>query len=107
MCVVNANAVITADHGIANALRTHDVEVLEITPGAISLPGYDYGFIGGSSFLLSPDRLAFTGTLAHHPDFRKITDFLKDHHIEPVYLTEEPIFDIGTAIPIIEEVDDP
>lgn len=103
VCVVNASAVITADHGIANALRTHGVSVLEIQPGYIELPGYNYGFIGGATFLLSPNRLAFTGSIRHHPDYDRIIAFLNKHDVEPVYLTNQPIFDIGSAIPVIEE----
>lgn len=103
VCVVTERAVITADVGIANALRNVDIDVLEITPGHIALPGYDYGFIGGAAFKIDADKLAFTGTLDLHPDRKCILDFLEKHQVEPVYLSKEAIFDIGSAIPIWEE----
>ncbi|MBE6936460.1 MAG: hypothetical protein E7458_08180 [Ruminococcaceae bacterium] len=103
VCVVSASAVITADRGIARALTAHGVEVLEICPGGIALPGYDTGFLGGASFLISSHHLAFTGRLDNHPDAERILAFLARHQVEPVYLTDEPIFDIGTAVPVLEE----
>lgn len=103
ICPISENAVITADRGVADALRAENFDVLLISPGHISLPGYDYGFIGGSAFKISENRLAFTGLLDGHPDKNAIEEFLGLHNIEPVYLTNLPIFDIGGAIPIFEK----
>ncbi|MBQ3880265.1 MAG: hypothetical protein II727_08145 [Oscillospiraceae bacterium] len=102
-CIVNDHAVITADRGMLKALESCGIEVLAIEPGFIDLPGYEFGFIGGASFKLSSDKLAFTGSLDRHPDKDRILVFLQKHHVEPVYLSGEPIFDIGSAIPLIEE----
>lgn len=98
VCPIAANAAITSDPGLAAAMREKGIEVLQIAPGYIDLPGYDTGFIGGSSFMLAPDKLAFTGSLDIHPDRAKILDFLQKHNITPIFLTEKPIFDIGSAI---------
>lgn len=103
VCVVDENAVITADRGIGAAVRSADMDVLLISPGHIELPGYDYGFIGGASFKLSKDKMAFTGSLDAHPDKEKILAFLELHNIEPIFLTDKPAFDIGSAIPITEK----
>lgn len=102
VCPISETAAITADGGMCAALRGQEVEVLEVTQGHIGLKGFDFGFIGGSAFLLSASRLAFTGTLDGHPDKHAIELFLKAHGIEPVYLTRMPIFDIGSAILISE-----
>ena len=101
-CVVREDAVITADRGIAASAKAAGVQVLLITPGFIRLDGFPYGFIGGASFKIASDRLAFTGTLDEHPDKAAILAFLKAHGVEPVFLTDEPVFDIGSAIPITE-----
>jgi len=104
VCVVREDAVITADAGIAAALRARGVDVLQIAPGGIDLPGYDTGFIGGASFKLAPDLLAFTGRIDAHPNADEIDSFLKAHGVEYIALTGAPVFDIGTAIPVVEDV---
>ena len=103
VCPVTKGAAISSDSGITRAMRELGFDVLEITPGYIELEGFSEGFIGGSAFKLSQDMLAFTGTLDEHPDKFKINDFLKKHGVIPVYLTERPIFDVGSIVPIIEE----
>lgn len=102
VCAVGENAAITSDPGIAQAMTEKNVDVLTISPGHIRLDGFDTGFIGGSSFMISGDTLAFTGTLDGHPDADAIADFLRAHGVVPVYLTDAPLFDIGSGIPIIE-----
>ena len=102
VCVVNDNAIITADEGICRSAKAHGVDVLKIRPGYIDLPGFDYGFIGGASFKLSDTKLAFTGGLDKHPDAERIIEFAILHNIDMVYITDKPAFDIGGAIPIIE-----
>jgi len=103
VCPVSENAAITADKGLIKAMRREGIEVLEITPGFIALEGFKEGFIGGSALKLSSDIMAFTGTLERHPDKQKIEEFLKQHGIRPVYLTERPAFDAGSIIPLCEE----
>ncbi|MCD8323241.1 MAG: hypothetical protein LUC89_10210 [Oscillospiraceae bacterium] len=100
VCVVTERSVITADHGIVQAVSDlHlDMDALEITPGYIKLDGFNYGFIGGASFKSDTNTIVFTGTLNGHPDKTKILSFLAKHSVKPVFLTEEPIFDIGGAV---------
>lgn len=103
VCVVDEGAIITADRGIEAAARKAGLDVLLIEPGYISLDGFTFGFIGGSSFKISRSKLAFTGTLDVHPNRDEILRFLEKHEIEAVYLTEKPAFDIGSGIPLIEQ----
>lgn len=93
VCVVNDNAIITADEGICRSAEAHGVDVLKIRPGYIDLPGFDYGFIGGASFKLSYTKLAFTGGLDKHPDAERIIEFASLHNIDIVYITDKPAFD--------------
>lgn len=102
VCVVDECAIITADRGIAEAAREKGIAVLGIRPDHIALDGFDYGFIGGSSFKISKKRLAFTGTLDKHPDKERILSFLAFRDVEPVYITNYPLFDIGGALPVTE-----
>lgn len=73
--------------------------MLRIRPGYIELAGFDTGFIGGAAFRISERALAFTGRLDSHPDRADIEAFLRSRGIEPVYLTDRPAFDIGSAVP--------
>ena len=102
VCVVNDNAIITADEGICRSAEARGVDVLKIRPGYIDLPGFDYGFIGGASFKISDTKLAFTGRLDRHPDAERIIEFASLHNIDIVYITDKPAFDIGGVIPITE-----
>ena len=103
VCVVDEGAIITADRGVEAAAREAGLDVLLIEPGYITLDGFSFGFIGGSSFKISRSKLAFTGTLDQHPNKNDILCFLKTHEIEAVYLTERSIFDIGSGILITEK----
>lgn len=103
VCIVTEGAIITADRGVEAVAREAGLDVLLIEPGYIALDGFDYGFIGGSSFKISRGKLAFTGSLDEHPNKNDILRFLKAHEVEAVYLTERPIFDIGSGIPITEK----
>ncbi len=100
VCVVDDSSIITADGGIAAAAQADGLQVLFIQPGFIRLDGFSYGFIGGASFKLAADRLAFTGNIDGHPDREAILGFLMERGIEPVFLSREPAFDIGSAVPI-------
>ena len=101
-CVVDERSIITSDRGIATAVSDKDIDVLLIAPGYIELEGFDYGFIGGASFKLSADTMAFTGRLDAHPDYHNIICFLTDRGIRPVFLTSDTAFDIGSALPLTE-----
>lgn len=102
VCVVDAASIITSDMGIASAAEASGLSVLRIRPGGIELPGFQYGFIGGASFKLSAHELAFTGRLDAHPDMESIESFLRSRDVVPVFLTEGPAFDIGSAVPLAE-----
>ena len=103
ICVVNERSIITSDMGIHSKAIENGFDCLLINPGHISLPGFDYGFIGGSTFKISDEVLCFTGSLDDHPDKSVILDFLDKHSVRPVFLTDMRIFDIGSAVPLTEK----
>lgn len=100
VCVVSETAAITADTGLASAMERVGVDVLRIAPGGVELDGYDTGFIGGATGLLASDVLAFTGRLESHPDATRIREFLAAKNVRPLELTEAPLFDVGSVLPI-------
>ena len=102
VCAVDEDSVITSDPGIACSAKKNGLDVLRIAPGAIELPGFSHGFIGGAAFRLSRDTLAFTGKLDGHPDRGSILNFLTRKGFQAVFLTDERLFDIGGAIPLTE-----
>lgn len=101
--VVNERSLITQDPGIACTAIAAGLGVLQISPDGVALDGFFCGFIGGAGFKLNTGELAFTGTLDALPDKPRILAFLAERNITPVYLTDSPIFDIGSAIPLTEK----
>lgn len=98
MLPVDGESIITADPGVAKAARAAGLQVLQIEPGHVALEGYDYGFLGGAGFLLTEQKLAvLTGRLDRHPDKGRIEAFLQERGLALHTLTDEPIFDIGSA----------
>ena len=97
-CVVNGQAIITADSGIENIAKGYGVDTLRIREGYIELRGMDYGFIGGASGLIERNVIAFNGELSSHPDGENIRSFCKDHSVETVELKKGMLTDIGSII---------
>lgn len=103
ICIVNEDSFITEDVGIAKSLKWHNINVLEISAGDISLPGFDYGFIGGASGKISKNILAFAGNIRMHRDYNKIFDFCAARGVELVSLSDDRLVDIGSIIPVYEK----
>ena len=102
VCVLARDAIITGDAGIHALAGRLGVKSLLISAGHIALPGYGTGFIGGCCGKLSEGRIAFTGRLDEHPDGERILDFIAREGLEAVFLTEKPLFDVGSLLPIEE-----
>lgn len=98
---VNEDSFITSDAGIAKALKSAGADVLSISPGHISLPGFDYGFIGGCGGNIIVNKkhtIVINGNLKAHPDYEKIADFIKVRDIKLVFFEEYPLEDIGSIL---------
>ena len=96
-CIVSENAIITADRPIFEACISHGIDALLITEGHISLPDYDYGFIGGASGSYG-DNIYFCGDITKHPDGEDIIEFCKTHGKTVVCLSNRKLFDVGTIL---------
>lgn len=102
VCVVDENAIITSDCGIHSAAVKAGFDSLLISEGNIELEGFPCGFLGGSSFKIETGKLAFTGNINTHPEGRAMTEFIEKRGIEPVFLTDNRLFDIGSVQPLTE-----
>lgn len=98
-CIVSENAIITSDRSICK-VANGSFDVLLINSGHIDLLGTDYGFIGGCTFKLNKDILAFTGNINRHPDYLNIKAFCRNHNVYLHSLTDRTLKDIGSIIPI-------
>lgn len=105
ICVVDENAIITDDSKITQIAAANGIEALLVDKGLATLDGFKYGFIGGSSFKIDKNKVAFTGMIRNTYERNKIESFLSKRGIEAVYLTEDELFDIGSAIPLTEEIE--
>ncbi len=94
--VLGEVGVISADTGITDAAASDGINVLKISnsPDAVSLLGYDYGFIGGACGVYK-NKVYFTGNIALHPDGAAINTFCKSLGFDTVCLTQNKLCDIG------------
>ena len=104
ICIVDHRSIITSDKGIFDALASYPIDVLLISPGSILLKNYQYGFIGGASGLIAPDKLAFCGQVEQHPDGKAICAFTAKRGVECISLWKGPLLDLGSIIPATELV---
>ena len=99
-CKLSQHALISADRGIAARAQELGLSVLLISPGSIALDGYDYGFIGGASFIWK-DRVYFFGNPESHPDWKSIHQFINKHNRQITVLDPSlPLTDFGGGVVI-------
>lgn len=98
--LVDENSAITADQGIARQLEKAGMQVLQITPGGIALPGYNTGFFGGCCGKLAPDIMAFAGELDSHSDGQEIRKFLTARGVKGIELQKGQLLDVGGIMAI-------
>lgn len=85
---------ITADKGLATALKDNGIEVMLISEDGISLPPYKYGFIGGASGVFS-DKVYFFGDYHTHPDGEIIEAAILGRGYTPISLSGSGLVDLG------------
>ncbi len=91
------NAAITADLGLGELLKRYGVKVTMIRQGSISLPPYQYGFIGGASGVVG-HKVYFFGNLNTHPDAEKIRKAIEDEGYLAISMDEGELRDLGGII---------
>ena len=103
IAIIDSNSIITADDSIYKAAKIKNIDVLKIRPGYIELPGYNYGFIGGTCGLIDKNKIVFTGNILLHPDYKKIKNFIEGKNIEIICLNNKHLLDVGGILPITEQ----
>ncbi len=98
--VVGDDFIITSDRTIYSALKDR-VDSLLIDHKQVKLKGFNYGFIGGASGFINGE-LVFTGRLNNHSSEREVLEFLQSRNIKIRYLSNRPIEDYGSIIPMEE-----
>ena len=88
---------ITADPGMKKALSEIGIKVSLIRNGDISLPPYEYGFIGGAAGVCGKE-IYFLGNLDTHRDCALIREAILKEGYAPVSLSDEPLVDLGRII---------
>ncbi len=104
LCIVNANAIITEDSGLASLLKKYQFDVLEITAGDVYLSDKHYGFLGGATGKLSESEIYFSGDLSAHKDYNQIIAFLNKHNVKAVFNKNRKLSDFGGFIQLTEKV---
>lgn len=100
VCMLNNNAVITDDDGIACLLKKCQIDVLMVAKGSIRLSDNHYGFIGGASGKLNDKEIYFSGDLSSHPDYENIIRFLNKYNITPIYNKSRKLNDFGGFVSV-------
>lgn len=101
VAVIDSNAIITSDLSIYKECKKLNIDILLVKEGYISLPGLNYGFIGGCTGMLSEKEILFSGDYTNHPDKEKINTFLNKYNKKPVMLSNKEIIDIGSIISLL------
>lgn len=95
--VIDEDSIITYDRGIYSSALRYGMNVLLISAAGIKLPGYDTGFIGGTSGRVG-NEIIFNGDLSKHPDYEKILKFIKSRNLTCKFFKGYPLYDIGSII---------
>jgi hypothetical protein len=93
------SSAITADAGLADLLEKNGIRVTLIKSGGISLPPYEYGFIGGASGVVG-NKVYFFGNLDLHPDAEIIRRAIEGEGYTAISLSDEELGDFGGIIAI-------
>lgn len=88
---------ITSDKGIHKVLIKNNLNSMFVDPDGITLPGFEYGFIGGTAGVFK-NTVYFIGSLDYYNEGPKIKSFIEDLNYEIVQLNKGPLFDGGSLI---------
>ena len=91
---LNDSAAITADRGMADILQKHGIRVTLIESGDVSLPPYEYGFIGGAGEV-DEGKLYFFGDPKTHRDSDRIIATAEAEGLTVVPLSGGALRDLG------------
>ena len=95
LTMLNDNSFITSDKGIFKSLvKNKNNDVLLVEPNDIELPGYPYGFFGGTNGVFN-NKIYFTGSLNFIKQGNEIREFIESKNIEIIELYKGKLYDGG------------
>jgi hypothetical protein len=100
---LNESTAITSDVGTARIMSEIGISVTLIENGDITLPPYEYGFVGGASGVYK-DTVFFLGDVMTHRDKDKILSAISLAGMKARSLSDEPLCDLGGIIFICNNV---
>lgn len=91
------NNFITSDKGIYDKLVQQRMQVLQVNPHQILLPGHSNGFFGGACGIYN-DCVFFLGSLTQFSDGKIVKMFLEKLGYNIIELCDGPLFDGGSVL---------
>ncbi|MDC0584361.1 hypothetical protein OAO55_01385 [Bacteroidales bacterium] len=88
------NCIITSDPGVEKALKQAQLPAVLIDPSDITLPGFRYGFFGGTNGVID-NKVYFLGNILAHSWGKQVEEYLIHHEYEPVCLSNGKLYDGG------------
>lgn len=89
---------ITSDIAIKNRLQEIGIECLYIEPKVVHLEGFDYGFIGGATGVLTPDIFMLTGKILDENIEHILYEFVQQEGLKIALGSNNKLTDLGTII---------
>ncbi len=94
---IDENTALTADEGMAKEMEKKGIKVYRIAPGHISLPPYEYGFIGGACGVFNK-KIYFFGDYSSHPSSSVFEKMAADTGFELISLCGGELSDFGGIV---------
>ena len=92
---ITENALVTSDVSITKAAGSEGLDVLQVSPGAVLLPGEKCGFLGGAGGELPDGTVLILGDMDYHPQAREIKGFMGKYGVQYIDLPGLPLYDAG------------
>ena len=94
LSMLNEISYITSDKGIKNALLKNELQILHVENKSILLPGFPYGFFGGTNGIFG-NKFYLIGSLDFHPQGKEIQSFIENNGLEIIELYNGKLYDGG------------
>jgi len=94
MSAISDHCILTSDAGVGKALASNGIEAMFVDPFEIVLPGFKYGFFGGTNGWVD-GKIYFLGNILKHAWGVAVDAYLSRHGIEVVCLCDGFLYDGG------------
>lgn len=98
ICKISDNAIISGDKMICKKAAENNIDALYIDDNEIILPGYDHGFIGGCTGLISESCLIFTGELNACSFGKSFKEFANRYGVDILEIHKGKPLDVGGVV---------